>query len=255
MTKTISCISILALLFFSSCGINSNLMFQTPKGVAEITDSIPLRPTSEYTISKDDRFTFILYTNNGEKVISEMAGTSKEGSAREVLEYVVRTDGTADLPIVGAVSVSGLTVRQCEDTLAKMYQLKNGYNDPYVQVKLTNQRVIVFPGNGSEAKVIPLQNNNTTLMEAIAQAGGIADRGKASRVKLMRSINGERVVYVLNLSTIDGLKYADMIVQANDFVYVEPQEQVAREAVAAAAPVISLLSSALIIFTVFSTIK
>lgn len=238
---------------FSSCGINSNLMFKTPKGVEEKTDSIPLRPTSEYTISRDDKFTFTLYTNGGKRIVENMAGMNENQAAFDVPEYIVRANGTAELPLIGEVLVAGLTVQQCEDTLAQRYSKE--YQEPYVQVKLTNQRVIVFPGNGSDAKVIPIQNNNTTLMEAIALAGGIADRGRADKVKLMRNLGEKRVVYVLDLSTIDGLKYADMIVQANDYIYVEPNEQVGREAVQSAAPVVSLLSSALIIFTVFSTLK
>lgn len=238
---------------FSSCGINSNLMFKTPKGVEEKTDSIPLRPTSEYTISRDDKFTFTLYTNGGKRIVENMAGMNENQAVFDVPEYIVRGNGTAELPLIGEVLVAGLTVQQCEDTLAQRYSKE--YQEPYVQVKLTNQRVIVFPGNGSDAKVIPIQNNNTTLMEAIALAGGIADRGRADKVKLMRNLGDKRVVYVLDLSTIDGLKYADMIVQANDYIYVEPNEQVGREAVQSAAPVVSLLSSALIIFTVFSTLK
>ncbi len=237
----------------SSCGINSNLMFKTPKGVAERSDSIPLRPTTEYTISRDDKFSFTLYTNGGKRIVENMAGMNDAQVNPEIPEYIVRSNGTAELPIVGEVMVAGLTVQQCEDTLAKAFALE--YQEPYVQVKLTNQRVIVFPGNGSDAKVIPLQNNNTTLMEAIALAGGIADRGRADKIKLMRNLGASRVVYVLDLSTIDGLKYADMIVQANDYIYVEPNEQVGREAVQSAAPVVSLLSSALIIFTVFSNLK
>ncbi len=237
----------------SSCGINSNLMFKTPKGVAERSDSIPLRPTTEYTISRDDKFSFTLYTNGGKRIVENMAGMNDAQVNPEIPEYIVRSNGTAELPIVGEVMVAGLTVQQCEDTLAKAFALE--YQEPYVQVKLTNQRVIVFPGNGSDAKVIPLQNNNTTLMEAIALAGGIADRGRADKIKLMRNLGSSRVVYVLDLSTIDGLKYADMIVQANDYIYVEPNEQVGREAVQSAAPVVSLLSSALIIFTVFSNLK
>jgi polysaccharide biosynthesis/export protein len=237
----------------SSCGINSNLMFKTPKGVTERSDSIPLRPTTEYTISRDDKFSFTLYTNGGKRIVENMAGMNDAQVNPEIPEYIVRSNGTAELPIVGEVMVAGLTVQQCEDTLAKAFALE--YQEPYVQVKLTNQRVIVFPGNGSDAKVIPLQNNNTTLMEAIALAGGIADRGRADKIKLMRNLGSSRVVYVLDLSTIDGLKYADMIVQANDYIYVEPNEQVGREAVQSAAPVVSLLSSALIIFTVFSNLK
>lgn len=239
---------------FSSCGINSNLMFKTPKGVEEITDSIPLQPVSEYTISRDDKFTFTLYTNGGKRIVENLAGMNNDQVlTAEKPVYVVRPNGTAELPIIGSVKVAGLTVQQCEDTLQQHYAKE--YKEPFVQVQLTNQRVIVFPGNGSDAKVILLQNNNTTLMEAIALAGGIADRGRADKIKLMRNLGDKRVVYVLDLSTVENLKYADMIVQANDYIYVEPNEQIGREAVQSAAPVVSLLSSALIIFTVITNIK
>lgn len=246
---------VLAGTLLTSCDINKNLMFQMPKDAVVKYDSIPLQPTTEYTISKDDKFSFTLHTNNGEQIIQTMSGLKEETQASSSIEYVVRTNGTADLPLLGTVSVYGLSVKQLEDTLAALYKSQGGYNDPFVQVKLTNQRVIVFPGSGGDAKVIQLQNNNTTLMEVIAQAGGIADRGRADRIKLMRTENGKRTVYQIDLSTIDGLKYADLVVQANDYVYVEPVEQVSKEAVEAVAPVVSLVSSALIIFTVFNNLK
>ncbi|MNJ88759.1 Polysaccharide biosynthesis/export protein [compost metagenome] len=246
---------LLVLFLLQSCGINSNLMFRTPKGVKEVKDSIPLKPVAEYKVSRDDKFTFMLYTNEGERIVNEMAGMNKDAVAKAEIEYVVRPDGTADLPILGSTLVAGLTVKECEDTLSQLFEQKNGYNKPFVQVKLTNQRVIVFPGNGSAAKVIPLQNNNTTLMEAIALAGGIAERGKANTVKIMRVVNNERVMYVVDLSVIEGLKYADMIVQANDYIYIEPKEQVGQETLKIVAPIVSLLSSALVIITVISTVK
>ena len=241
------------LLMLTSCGVNENLMFRTPKGVDTASDSILFQPAAEYTISHDDKFTFILYTNGGQQIVEQMAGMDKGAGQPNPPEYLVRQDGTAELPVIGQIKVEGLTIHECEDTLAVLYSKE--YQDPFVQLKITNQRVIVFPGSGSDAKVVPLQNSNTTLMEAIAQAGGIADRGRADRVKIMRQVNGKREVFVLDMSTIEGLKYADIIVQANDYIYVEPSEQLTKEVVAEAAPIVSLLSSALIIFTVISTVK
>lgn len=243
------------LFLVQSCGINSNLMFRTPKGVNEVKDSIPLKPAEEYKIARDDKFTFMLYTNEGERIVNEMAGMNKDAGPKTEIEYVVRPDGKADLPILGSTPIAGFTVKQCEDTLAKLFEQKNGYNKPFVQVKLTNQRVIVFPGNGSAAKVVPLENNNTTLMEAIALAGGIAERGKASKIKIMRVVNNVRTMYVVDLSKIENLQYADMIIQANDYIYIEPKEQIGQETLKIAAPIISLVSSALVIITVFSTLK
>jgi polysaccharide export outer membrane protein len=92
-------------------------------------------------------------------------------------------------------------------------------------------------------------------MEAIAQAGGITERGKSNTIKLMRRENGERKVYKLDLSTVEGLKYVDMVVQANDYIYIEPNADIAKETVKEVAPIVSILSSALIIFTVFTNMK
>ena len=92
-------------------------------------------------------------------------------------------------------------------------------------------------------------------MEALAQAGGITERGKANTIKIMRRENGIRKVYTIDLSTIDGLKYADLVLQANDYIYIEPVPRLARELVEEIAPVVSIFSSALIIFTVISNLK
>lgn len=239
------------LLMFQSCGVNSNIMFKSPKGETSKSDSIPMYPLEDYRISVDDKMTFTLATNNGTQIIESMSGIdSKDNENKSSYEYIVRKSGKVELPILGEVKVDGLTVAQCEDTLQRLFSVE--YQQPFVQVHITNQRVIVFPGNGSDAKVIPLVNTNTTLMEAIASAGGITERGKANTVKLMRKENGERKVYTIDLSTVEGLKYVDMIVQANDYIYIEPNAELAKEVVKDVAPIISIFSSALIIFTVFT---
>lgn len=239
------------ILGLGSCGVNSNIMFKAPKGEYASKDSVPMFPTEDYRISVDDKMTFTLATNNGTKIIESMSGIGQEGVGSSITtEYVVRKSGKVELPILGEVRIEGLTIAQCEDTLQQLFSKE--YQDPFVQVQVTNQRVIVFPGNGSDAQVIPLTNINTTLMEALAQAGGITDRGKSNTVKLMRKENGERKVYTLDLSTMEGLKYVDMVVQANDFIYVEPKAELAKEALQEVAPIVSILSSALVIFTVFT---
>lgn len=253
--NTLNILSSILLLtaFLASCGVNSNIMFKVPKGDIVYNDSVPMTPESDYLISTDDKITFQLYTNEGEILLQSNAGIATATTQSKVIEYLVKRDGTVELPKIGNVKVEGLSVVQCEDLLEGMYALE--YKDPFVQVRITNQRVVVFPGNGSDAKVILLENNNTTLMEAIAQAGGITDRGKANTVKLMRRVNGTRKVYVLDLSVIEGLKYVDMVVQANDYIYIEPNPQIAREVVKEVAPIVSILSSAIVVITIINTLK
>ena len=242
-------------LLFSRCGINSAIMLKSPKGERAVQyDSIPLQPKTAYIISKDDKVQFQLYTNQGEALLLANADVNTKTlvSGKEI-SYTVDQDGMIELPKLGKVKVADLTVAECEDLLEELFSTE--YLNPFVQLQITNQRVLVFPGDPGEAKVVPLENSNTTLMEALAMAGGLSERGKANSIKLIRREGKERKVYMINLATIDGLAYADMIVQANDYIYVEPTAKVTREVVKEIAPIITIVSSSLVIITVFNNLK
>jgi polysaccharide biosynthesis/export protein len=237
------------LFFLPGCFINANLMLKTDKNF--IYDTIPESPSTEYRISPNDIINFRLYANDGFMLIDVASGIDNANRMqmnRNYLNYLVETDGTVRLPIIGKIPISGYTVREAEFYLEEKYN--EFYVKPFVQVQVVNKRVIVFPGNGSDAKVITLENNNTTLMEVIAMAGGITERGRAAKIKVIRKVDGVRKVYLVDLSTIDGLKYVDMIVQANDYIYVEPVPEVGKELVRDIAPIVSLLTSAILVYSV-----
>ena len=250
----------LAIFILGSCGINSSLMFKTPKGGSFKYDSIPMKPLEEYHITKDDKFNFYLYPNSGEKLIESISGTTVNGEnllynnnniVIANFQYIVKGDGFVELPIIGNVKAEGLTLTDFQDSLKVKYS--GQYNSPFIKVELTNQRCVIFSGQGSNAKIVPIVNNNTTLMEVIAQAGGIDSRGQAKLIKLMRRVNGKREVYLIDLSTIDGLTYTDMIVQGNDYIYIEPKADLAKETVKEMAPIISIISSVFVIVRIIQT--
>jgi polysaccharide biosynthesis/export protein len=53
----------------------------------------------------------------------------------------------------------------------------------------------------------------------------------------------------MDLSTIDGIYQGDLIVQANDIIYVEPNPEIARELLRDLTPIISLITSTLLLVT------
>jgi polysaccharide biosynthesis/export protein len=239
---------VVVIFLLQACGVNDNVMLKAPKGEHANLDSLPLRPLVEYKIGTEDKIIFSISTNDGTKLIESLSSISdKSSNSGFSPEFVVRPDSTVDFPVLGKVKIAGMTIPQCENHLQE--EFSKTYQSPFVQVRVTNQRVIVFPGGGGDARVIPLSNNNTTLMEAIAQAGGIPERGKASTIKLMRKENNVRKVYTIDLSTEAGLKYTDVVLQANDYIYVEPNPQLAKEVIKDIAPIVSLISSLVIIVT------
>ena len=245
----------------SSCGINSNIMLKTPKGY--VFDSIPMNPSREYKLAPNDIIEFRLYANDGFKVIDLSAGTiaGNQGGAAvrnqiagSFINYLIRPDSIARLPMLGDIKLAGYTKLEAEMALEKAYS--KYYVSPYVQITITNQRVIVFPGNGADATVVPLTNNNTTLLESIARAGGIPDRGRAKRVKIIRQVGTDKEIYQIDMSTVDqGLEYTGMIMQANDVIYVEPVPQISQGLVREIAPIVSLVSSAFILYLTLSNLQ
>ena len=230
-------------------------MLTTPKDY--VFDSIPDTIDPNYKLSPNDIFTFRLFSNDGFKIIDMQnlgGGGSTSGSMNmrnsgvTNISYQVDYEGNVKLPILGKVHIAGLTVREAEIFLQEKYSYS--FNDPYCLIEVNNRRVIVFPGNDGAARVIPLINENITLIEALALAGGISENGKSKKVKVIRpgkTEEAEPMVYNLDLSTIEGLQGWLMVMQANDIVYVTPRWRVATDVLREITPIVSLITTSLLL--------
>jgi len=210
-----------------------------------------------YKISPNDILVFDIYTNNGFNLINLTSFNNTTGATIQALpskpEYIVDADGYVKLPIIGKKKISGLTIREVETLLEQSFS--EFYLNPFAVAKITNRRVIYFTGNSSAAKVISLTDNNTTVLQMIAKEGGLDIYGKARRIKLIRDVNGNHEVYLLDLSTIKGIDDAHIVLQANDIIYVDPRRRVSSKAFTEMAPIISLFSSSLLIIAVINNLK
>ena len=214
---------------------------------------------TQFILSPSDIVEFRLFTNKGWKAVDNLVSAAQGQGAgvnramqRDNLSYLIEADSTIKLPGLGdSINIVGKTIREAEKYLESIYS--EYYVEPFVQLKVQNKRAIVFPGNGGDARIVPLINNNTTLMEVLGAANGISSRGQARMIKLIRKINGERKVFLIDLSTIEGVKYTDMIIQSNDYIYIEPRPEIAREVLTDIAPIVSIVTSAIVLYSAFKT--
>lgn len=246
-------IGFLLLIILTGCGnwINSDIMLKTGKDF--VYDKNPdSSQVKNYRIAPNDVIEFTMLSNNGFKLIdlTSLNEANRDYQMNQGSVFLVEQDGNVKLPMLGLTKLSGFTIREAESMLEQKYS--QYYIDPYVVIQVTNKRVIVFPGNSGNAKVIPLTNNNTTLIEAIALSGGISDNGKAKKVKIIRTIDDKSYVYMVDLSTIAGIKDANMVLQSNDIVYIEPRRRYSSKFVQELAPIVSLLTSTVLVYTVFN---
>lgn len=245
--------------FFSSCRIfNPSVMLRTPRDY-DFSEGIDTVPES-YVIQTGDILRFRLFSNQGFKIIDLTSSTEAGGNAnrnafaiQDMISYVVEPDSSVNLPILGRVKLASLSLKKAELFLEEKYS--NYYNDPYITLEIVNRRIIVFPGSGGGAQVVPIQNEYTSLIEALALVGGISDLGKAHKVKVIRGDYENPEVYKINLSTIDGFAEAKTYyVRANDIVYVEPSYRPVQQSIAAITQALSLVTSTLLAITFINRI-
>ncbi|MBS1763554.1 MAG: polysaccharide biosynthesis/export family protein [Bacteroidetes bacterium] len=251
-------LAVLAGSLLTGCSINSSIMFRTDKNFVSQQDRTI--GNVEYKIAPNDILSVSVYTNEGISLIdltahsNSLSETNSGNTAFNGLnQYTVDIDGFVKLPIIGRVKIQNMTTREAEVLLEKQYTTY--YNKPFVMVKVLNRRVLVFPGEGGAGKVVTLTNDNTTLIEALALAGGVSQYGIAKRIKLIRGDSRNPQVSIIDLSTIDGMKASNLLLQANDIIYVEPRKRVSQGVLAEIAPIVGIFSGIASIFIAYDVIR
>ena len=228
-------------LLLNSCKIlNSSEMFKTRKSYKYADFS---NEKKEYVIRPYDKLDLEIYTNNGFRLIDNNNKVTKQ---QIKTYYVVESDGKVKVPTLGRINLKGLTIRQAEDTLE--YKYKSFYNKPFVLLNVVNRRVLVFTDGSNKAKVLTFENENFSLIEAIAQAGGISDFSKSYKIKLLRGDLNNPQIFLFNIRNIKDMQNANFTLQANDIIYVESRPKYASRIFTEISPYLSLLSTGILIY-------
>lgn len=193
-----------------------------------------------YVVQKNDLLNLRVYTSDGEMIIDPDLKLLKEippqvANIRPDPSYLVDINGVVKLPMIGEIKLEGLTIRQAEEMLQKEYA--KFYTNPFIILQYGNKRVVVLGAVGGQ--VIPLVNENTSLVEVLALATGLNNDSKAQNIRVIRN----EQVFVADLSTLEGYKLSNMIMQPGDIVYVEPVRRPALEALRDYGPLVSILTS------------
>jgi len=239
-------ILIFAAFLTSSCRVfKPSLMLRTPPNFKY--DTVP--STYElYKVAPNDILSVKFAPNKGYKMLEPASGGAQTLGATQ-LTLKVDYDGTVNMPVAGRIYVAGLTIRELENKFQEI--LSEYFNDPYVEVSVTNRIILIFPGGEGTARVLPLSRDNMTLLEAIATAGGIPQYGKAYKVKVIRGGLKNPKVYIFDLSTLESAKNADFILQANDIIYIERVYNIPMEIVSQITPYLTLISTILSVIALY----
>ncbi len=134
----------------------------------------------------------------------------------------VRPDGRISLQLVNEIPVAGLTPRQLSDLLTEKYRPELKKPDITVIVRTFSAQKVFVDGEVNRGGLLPL-TGPLTVLQAIAQAGGIKDTARVNEVLVIRqNPNGPFLTSVVDISkAIDGTdKSQDIALMPYDVVYV-----------------------------------
>lgn len=133
----------------------------------------------------------------------------------------VSAAGVISLPLIGNVKATGKTTDQLQADIAARLA-KDFMQSPqvFVSVKEYNSQRVTVDGAVVKPGVFPLKGK-TTLVEVVAQAGGLNEMGSPSGVYVLRKVDGKKMAARFDLGEIRKGKKEDPVMRAGDIVMVD----------------------------------
>ncbi len=227
-------------LFFilCSCGSAKNLAYlqdmqQEMEQVSNTYTNI-IKPGDVLSIivssSKQELATpYNLYSMRTQLAASVQGPTTSGGyvsnSRLEMEGYTVAHDGSIDFPVLGRMSVEGLTRMQLSERLKGT--LAEFMPDPIVTVTFINFKITVL-GEVNRPGTFNVNLDRVSILDALGMAGDMTVYGKRNDILVIRENNGVRETARLNLQSRSIFSSPFFYLQQNDVVVVDPINAKAR---------------------------
>lgn len=136
-------------------------------------------------------------------------------------DYEVDLTGHISMPLVGEVEAANLTTAQLDQRLTQVLGEKYlEHPDVSVGVKASTKRSVTVDGAVKQAGSFPIAGT-TSLMQAVALAGGTSEDANVHRVAVFRTIGGKRQVAAFDLLAVRRGQAEDPQIYPGDIVVVD----------------------------------
>ena len=136
--------------------------------------------------------------------------------------FTVDDHGNIRVPTMGEINVLGFTEKEVRERIEEKL-LEEYFKEEaniFVTVKLAGIRYTTLGEIGQGSQVI--YKEQVSIMEAIANAGGINDYGDRENVQIIRQYPQGEEVHEIDVTNIDALSSPYYYIQPNDMIVVNP---------------------------------
>ncbi|RYZ98899.1 MAG: polysaccharide export protein [Sphingobacteriaceae bacterium] len=224
MNNTTRFTTIILVILLSSCSSYKNIPYFQDLNHEKVTQEA-IDNYSPLVIQPADILGINVNSRNAESSaifnynLNRVNGNNYDSSSdNPITGYLVDDKGFINLPLVGKLQVSGFTTSEMSVKLGEL--LLTYYKDPVVNVRLINFKVSIF-GDVLRPNVYTLQNERTTITQALSLAGDLNITAMRTNVVLIREENGKRNYIPIDLTSKKLFDSPYFYLRNNDEIYVQ----------------------------------
>ena len=229
------------LILLDSCKLfYPSRMFQQGDYQSFVVDPVDI---NEYLIQPGDEIILGVFAKQGFDLVDvlnlDQQGENQVGTSS--ISYFVDKDGFVEVPILGRVYVEGYAESELVNRLETGYS--SFFIEPYVVLRVYNRRVSVFVGD--QGAVVKLNPTPTTLIEVLAKTGGVNRYSRVNKITVIRGDKSNPEVFTIDLSTIEGMMAADLVLQSNDVIYSNERYRISSVLLSEITPILGVVTGLL----------
>lgn len=177
-------------------------------------------------IHPDDVLSVTIQTTDATATTAVNALNNSSSSAAtmgtDMTGYVVDSLGNIQIPVLGKIKVSNLTLAQARDIIdrkAKLY-----FVDPIIIVKNKSFKVTIL-GEVAKPGTFYITTPKANIIDLLSLAGDLNNYAKKDNILLLRKNDDNTLSSIrINLTNSNIIKSPYFYLQSNDVIYVEPNK-------------------------------
>ena len=194
----------------------------------EYNKDYPAMPAPELKMQKEDRLSIQVLSEKAElsapfNTMLTLTDLANQTAKQPVLTYVVDREGNIDFPVLGKLHVEGLTLKEIEQMISDEIVSRGYIKQPVINAELDNFQIAVIGGSGGG--ILQIQGHSFNLLQAIARINGATTNEQINikEVTVIRTENGIRTAYCVNMQKKDLFDSPVFYLQQNDVIYYKPK--------------------------------
>ena len=213
----------------TSCITNKDVVYLQDKGTQK-KDSLQIKELSKpYRVQVNDILSINVKALDAELTaifnpVENVSSNTNQGSAALYFNgFTIDLHGNIKFPILGEINVLGFTIKEIEDKVKKelLAQYFKETAEIFVTVKLAGLRYTVT-GEVSGTGVYTLYQDRVNIIEALANAGDIAQTGDRTDVLVIRQYPDGQKIHHIDLTNVEAMQSPFYYIQPNDMILVKP---------------------------------